>query len=162
MNSIDTSQVDVSANSSIVTQTYQAASAAGTGVSLASVQSAFATVSPSAQVQAQIAQLKANGLTPTLGQIRVFLMQAATLFEVSSNAPAAHLMRTSLNEPGMRRINMSNGCGVLNLASGAIGTAAGSLALGCLPEPFFVVICPAVAVLGAIALAIGIVDIVLC
>jgi hypothetical protein len=35
LNSIDTSQVDVSANSSIVTQTYQAASAAGTGVSLA-------------------------------------------------------------------------------------------------------------------------------
>jgi hypothetical protein len=51
---------------------------------------------------------------------------------------------------------------LLTFGSSAFALATGVLTAGCLPEPFFVVICPAVIVLGFIATVVGAVEMIVC
>lgn len=154
MNSIDTSQVDYTINAPIVNQAYSLLAAAGTGVALSDVELGFNLSMPQSQLQTQITQLRTSGLTPSLIEIKRDLLQISSLYSVGLNR---------VGGGRIQRVSAKHGfCGGLNLATGAVGTAAFSLSWGCLPEPFFAVICPAVGALGVIAGALGIVDMIVC
>jgi hypothetical protein len=63
---------------------------------------------------------------------------------------------------GSARIRRISACGTLNFYASLAGVAALALAPGCLVPPFFVVICPAIGVLGVAAGVAGVVSFIAC
>jgi len=136
----------VSTSSAIVTTTYGLFSKAGAPVTLAEIANTFSQIVSPAGLTTIINQ----GITPSFKKLEEHWAASVSKLPVS------------LDRNGAAHLRRADACATFNFLSAAIGTAAASLALGCLPEPFFVVICPAVAGLGVIAALVGVVDWIAC
>jgi len=101
-----------------------------------------------ATLNADFARLRIDGLDSAFSGIE-------GLFEHAKEYVPAADGSLSRSE-AVRRIMALPCPALLTFSNTAFGVAIGSLAPGCFPEPFFVVICPAIGVLGIVATLVGI------
>jgi hypothetical protein len=140
-------------NSPVIDTAYTNLIGAGAAVTRAQVQLGLNKNMPSSQIPSQISSLQSVGVTGSMSKISTQLKQYATILPVSYDPKYPAHLRTVMTSPF---------CDMLNWWAGLLGVAAFELGLGCLPEPFFLVICPAVAILAIIAAIVGLMAWVFC
>jgi hypothetical protein len=142
-----------SAAPAVISDVYRRFSAKEPSFTESEVHAAFDELVDSDRIYDQVRTLRERGILPSLTAAIDFLEgRAETLPIALWDRPGhPHLETTAMGF-----------CKALTLASGALGTAAFALGFGCLPEPLFLVICPAVVVIGVIAGLVGIVALVAC
>ena len=131
-------------NNPIVDLTYTRFKQAGAAYTLSDLQGAFAASITPSTFKSQLHELQMRGIH-------------------NSGLALQHSLSTLVvrNSTGIKTADFSF-CETLNWYSGVLGIAGFSLALGCLPEPFFVVICPAITVIGIVAGAFALLDFLFC
>lgn len=147
-------------DSSPVASTYSSIISVMPNLSSTSIHSdisqAFQIVVPPGQQLSLLQALQEYGIEYPLQSVRSTL--TANLSRLPIVAPAnPQIVIAPGGPPGGESF-----CAWFNWLAGAIGAAAFVLALGCAPEPFFLVICPAVVVIGIIAAIIGLLAWLLC
>jgi hypothetical protein len=138
------------ADSPVIEDVYKGFAAADSSFTLGEVTNTFARLLAPDQVDRSWAQLSTVGLTPTLTAAIQALEARLPLLPVSAHG-------------GAQFHNVALGiCDKVNFLAQIVGTAAAALAFGCLPEPFFEVICPAVVGLGYAGALLGVVSWIAC
>jgi hypothetical protein len=155
LRSVDASQMDLN-DSPVVQTTFEALSKADSTFTLADVKAIFARCAQPERSQERIELLRTNGLTPSLAGLEQALSRKAASLPVAYDGAVGRAagVRPEFVESGPPDGGGGTNqlCLEITYYSNALSTAAAVLALGCLPvEPFFVIICPAVVVLGILA-----------
>lgn len=152
MRIVDPSGIQTAAPA-VISDVYRRFSAKEPSFTESEVRSAFDQLVDSDRIYNQVRTLREHGILPSLAAAVSFLENRAEM------RPAELLDR-----PGHPRLvaTAAGFCKALNLTSEALATAAFALSFGCLPEPLFLVICPAVFVIGVIAGLVGIVAFIAC
>ncbi len=142
-----------SAAPEVISDVYRRFSAEEPAFTESEIRAAFDQLVGSDRLYNEVGMLRERGLTPSLTSAIDFLDDRGQKLPVALMDRPGHpyLVTTAMGF-----------CKALTLTSGALGAAAFALGFGCLPEPLFVVICPAVVVIGVIAGLVGIVALIAC